>query len=398
MQVVAHVFPFRVNNYVVDHLIDWGNPADPIFRLTFPQRHMLSDEDFARVEAAMRSGEKARLNSVVTDVRNHLNPHPSGQMTSNVPHFRDGTLLSGVQHKYERTVLFFPRQGQSCHAYCNFCFRWPQFVGDPSLRIETSDIDPLIAYLREHEEIRDVLFTGGDPFIMRSGLLRRYVDALLSANLEHIKSIRFGTKALTYWPYRFTSDDDSTELLECLTSIIKAGKHATIMAHFNHPNELAALPAQEALKRIQNCGAQVRTQTPLLRGINDNAQVLAQLWEEQVRLGCIPYYLFATRDTGAQRFFGVPLAESLALYVEALHGVSRLAATVRGPVMSSDPGKILVQGISEVLGQKVFVLQLLQSRHTEWAGRLFYAQYDPRALWINELKPAFGEKAFFFDL
>lgn len=398
MSVVSQVFPFQVNNYVVDELIDWSDPfSDPIFRLTFPQRGMLSEDDFAKVHAAMRSDDGRLLRMVVSDIRSHLNPHPSGQLTVNVPELSNGDPLSGVQHKFQSTVLFFPRQGQTCHSYCNFCFRWPQFIGEPGLRIEAPDIDPLLAYLRQHPEVSDVLFTGGDPFIMRSGVFRRYVDALLDANLPQLKVIRFGTKAFTYWPFRFTSDEDAPELLSCLKAISAAGKHASIIAHFNHPKELESANAQQALKVVRAAGVEVRTQSPLLRGINDDARILANLWGKQVELGCVPYYLYSVRDTGAQRYFGVPLAKSLELYASALRMVTGLTRTVRGPVMSCDPGKVQLLGISDINAEKVFVLQLLRARDSASTGRIFYAAYDPQALWISELKPAFGEKHFFYE-
>jgi L-lysine 2,3-aminomutase len=130
IEVVGNVLPFKVNNYVIDQLIDWENvPDDPIFILTFPQKDMLSDEHFSKVAEALKSEmPKKELKELVNDIRMELNPHPAGQMEMNVPEI-NGYKLTGIQHKYRETMLFFPNQGQTCHAYCTFCFRWPQFVG-----------------------------------------------------------------------------------------------------------------------------------------------------------------------------------------------------------------------------------------------------------------------------
>ena len=128
IRVVGEVLPFRVNEYVISELIDWSKvPDDPIFRLLFPHRDMLPREQYDAVAAALARGDRNELSSVVKFVRATLNPHPAGQLSHNVP-TADGHTLSGLQHKYRETVLFFPSAGQVCHAYCTFCFRWPQFV------------------------------------------------------------------------------------------------------------------------------------------------------------------------------------------------------------------------------------------------------------------------------
>jgi len=168
MKVVSSVLPFRVNQYVIDELIDWSNiPADPIFQLTFPQRGMLAPEHFERIATLLRQGaDKAELEQAIAEVRQDLNPHPADQMEMNMPRDEDGNRLDGIQHKYRETVLFFPSQGQTCHSYCTFCFRWAQFVGDKELRIASSEAKTLHDYLRRNTEVTDLLFTGGDPMVM----------------------------------------------------------------------------------------------------------------------------------------------------------------------------------------------------------------------------------------
>ena len=103
MRVVASVLPFRVNQYVIDELIDWNNiPADPMFQLTFPQKGMLSTEDFDRMANVLRSGaDKKEVQQVANEIRHHLNPHPAGQQLLNVP-MLDEEILEGVQHTFER--------------------------------------------------------------------------------------------------------------------------------------------------------------------------------------------------------------------------------------------------------------------------------------------------------
>src|SRR5690606_16529792 len=158
---------FKVNQYVIDELINWDNvPEDPIFQLTFPQPGMLSKEDFDKVADQLKKGDRDKLKQVVNEIRFAMNPHPAGQLEQNVPVFQ-GAPLRGVQHKYRETTLFFPAAGQTCHAYCTFCFRWAQFVGIEDLRFASREAETFAEYLRQHRDVTDVLFTGGDPMVMK---------------------------------------------------------------------------------------------------------------------------------------------------------------------------------------------------------------------------------------
>lgn len=398
MRVVGSVFPFKTNSYVIDELIDWSAvPRDPIFVLTFPQRGMLPPDKFDRMAAVIRSdAPREEIQAEANSIRETLNPHPAGQMEYNVPDI-DGIKLDGMQHKYDETILFFPSQGQTCHAYCSFCFRWPQFVGMTDMRFASREAGALVDYMWLHPEISDVLFTGGDPLIMKTAALEAYVRPLLDADLPGFQTIRLGTKALGYWPYRFLTDPDAEDMLRLFTDVVDRGYHLALMAHFSHTRELETDAAQEAISRIRATGAEIRTQSPILAHINDDAATWSEMWQEQVRQGCIPYYMFVVRDTGAQDYFGVPLAKAWETYHEAIQNVSGLARTVRGPSMSATPGKVHVVGVSEVHGEKVFVLQFLQGRDADWVTRPFFAKYDPQAIWLDDLKPAFGEERFFFE-
>ena len=255
MRAVASVLPFRVNRYVVDNLIDWDAvPDDPIFQLTFPQRDMLADAHFQRMASALREGaDKAELNAIAWEIRRELNPHPAGQQQLNVPTL-DGEPLPGMQHKYRETVLFFPSQGQTCHSYCSFCFRWAQFVGDKDLRFAAKEADHLHRYLNQHREVSDLLVTGGDPMVMKTDNLAQYLSPLTDPELEHVQTVRIGSKALSFWPYRFVTDADADDLLRLLERLVHAGKHVAFMAHFNHWRELETPVVREAIRRIRDTG------------------------------------------------------------------------------------------------------------------------------------------------
>jgi len=396
MKAVAQVLPFRVNNYVVEELIDWEKiPDDPIFRLTFPQKEMLAPESLDKVIWHLQNSTPEELRQVVNTMRSQLNPHPAGQ-AHNIPTL-DGKPVPGIQHKYPETVLIFPTAGQTCHAYCTFCFRWPQFVKMDGMKFATRESGLFQEYLRQHQEVTDVLITGGDPMTMKAKHLALYIEPLLNSDFEHIQTIRIGTKSVAYWPYRFVTDEDADDVLRLFEKVISSGKHLSIMAHYDHPTEIKTEIAQTAIQRIRSTGAQIRTQGPLMRGINDCPQIWIKMWQEQVRLGCIPYYMFMERDTGAKHYFELPIIRAWEIYQTAIQKVSGLARTARGPVMSALPGKIAVDGVTEIYGEKVFVLSFLQGRDPDWCKRPFFARYDEKATWLTDLVPAMGEKEFFYE-
>ncbi len=398
IEIVGHVLPFKVNNFVLDHLINWDDvPNDPIFNLTFPQKEMLLPHHYEEIAGLVQQDAEARpIKEAADRIRLSLNPHPAGQMEHNIPYV-NGEPLPGVQHKYQQTVLYFPSHGQTCFAYCTFCFRWPQFTGMSELRFAGREMELLIDYVREHPKITDILFTGGDPLIMSTKNLAANLEPLLDAKLPNLRRIRIGTKTLTYWPFRFLNGDDSRELMALFRRVVNAGLHLAIMVHFNHPNELDSPFVRDALQCIRETGAEVRTQSPILRHINDDAEVWRRLWDIQVDQGCVPYYMFIARDTGAHHYFSLPLVRAWEIFRNAYKNVSGLCRTVRGPTMSTNPGKIQILGVTEIRGEKVFELRFLQGRDPDWVHQPFFAKYDEAATWLNELKPAFDEKRFFFE-
>ncbi|MCQ4081082.1 lysine 2,3-aminomutase [Streptomyces sp. RB6PN25] len=384
VRLVSLVLPFRVNTYVLSHLIDWGSvPDDPIFQLTFPQRGMLTDADLQQIaKASADPADRLLLRETVKEIRARLNPHPSGQRL-NVPS-QDGTELPGLQHKYRETVLYFPGQGQTCHAYCTYCFRWAQFIGDADLRFAAPDPDGLITYLRDHPEVHDVLVTGGDPMVMSTERLARHLLPLL--DVESVRTIRIGTKSVAYWPQRFTTDTDADDALRLFERIVASGRQLAVMAHFSHPRELRTDQARRALARIRATGAVLYCQAPLIAHVNDDASVWSELWGAELAAGAVPYYLFVERDTGPHDYFKVALARAVEVFRDAYRTLPGLARTVRGPVMSATPGKIAVDGIEETEQGAFFQLRMLQARTPSLVGRPFRARFCAEAAWIDELQ------------
>ncbi len=398
IKTVSTVLPFRVNNYIIDVLIDWNNiPHDPLYQLTFPQPEMLDKQDFKQMnELLMKKASAKDILTAARKIQMSMNPHPAGQMELNAPE-ENGKTIRGIQHKYHETVLFFPSQSQTCHAYCTYCFRWPQFIGLESIKFASSNIGALVNYLQNHPEVTDVLFTGGDPLFMRTKILRRYIEPLINERPGNLTSIRIGTKVPAYWPYRFLTDNDADDLMRLFEQVVASGLNLSIMSHFSHYRELETPVAQAAVKRILCTGAVVRCQAPLVRHINDDPEIWAKMWKAQVKIGAIPYYMFVERNTGPKNYFEIPLEQTYRIFTKAYKKVSGLCRTVRGPSMSASPGKVMIDGITEINGEKVFALKFIQARNPNWANQIFFARFDKEATWLDDLKPAFGEKDFFFN-
>lgn len=396
IDVVSRVLPFRTNSYVLGQLIDWDRvPDDPIFQLNFVQAEMLAPAEYDQIARLIAAGaSEPEIDRCANEIRRRLNPQPGGQLTHNVPTLHN-RRLHGLQHKYRETVLFFPAQSQTCHAYCTFCFRWAQFVALDDMKFEARDTGDLVAYLRAHPEVSDVLFTGGDPMIMSAAKLERYIEPLLAPEFAHIQ-IRIGTKSVANWPHRYVTDDDADDVLRLFERVNANCNQLALMGHYNHPRELETDVAMQAIRRIRSTGTQIRMQSPLIRKINDDAATWARLWSLGTRLGCVPYYMFIERDTGAHRYFEVPLARAWQIFRDAYARVSGLARTVRGPLMSALPGKVLIEGVADVGGEPVFVLGFTQARNPDWVRKPFFAQYDASATWFDKLRPAFGQPEFFF--
>ncbi len=397
IEIVSRVLPFKANNYVIDYLIDWKNyETDPCYILTFPNRHMLQEHHYNEIKDAVEAGlEEKEITKIANKIRMSLNPHPA-QQQSNIPTL-NGTPLPGVQHKYRDIALFFPTQGQTCHANCTFCFRWPQFVKDLDLQFSMKEIDLVCDYFKQHDYLHELLFTGGDPMIMSPKTIGKYIDKIFEADIPNLKTIRFGTKSLTWWPFVFLPEynDEAQEMLDLFKRIVDGGLHLSIMAHFNHHQEMDTDVVRQAVKNIRATGAEIRTQSPLLNNINASAEVWAEMWDKQVSMGMIPYYMFIERETGPYHYFQVPLAAAYDIYTEAIRKTSSLAKTVTAPSMSAAMGKAQILGVQEnpLNGEKYFNIQYIRHRDYKQSYKPFLMHYDEQATWIDQLKPVVMQEA-----
>jgi lysine 2,3-aminomutase len=334
---VAEKFAFRTNEYY-QSLIDWNDPDDPIRRIVMPDVQEL--KEFGEMDASDESSY---------------------------------TVLKGLEHKYGDTALLLVNN--VCGAYCRFCFRKRLFTQDNDE--VTNDVSDAVTYIRAHPEINNVLLSGGDPLIMSTPRLEKIISQL--REIDHVRIIRIGTKMTAFDPYRILNDPT---LLELLSKYSLPDKKIFIMSHFNHPRELTE-PALEGLRLLQRAGAVTVSQSPLIQGVNDHAEVIAELFSKLSYNGVLPYYLFLCRPTAGNEPYIVLVERALELFEQARRRLSGLAKQAR-LCMSHKTGKIEVVGRLD--GKIVF--RYHRAPNPLDCGRMLLFESDPSAGWFDDyLKP-----------
>ncbi|MEO3946920.1 KamA family radical SAM protein [Gorillibacterium sp. CAU 1737] len=330
---VAERYALRVNDYYLN-LIDWNDPHDPIRRLVIPGEGELAE--YGRLDA---SDEEANY------------------------------VVPGCQHKYGATALLVV--SEVCASYCRYCFRKRLFQQE--VQEATANPEPGIAYIAQHPEISNVLLTGGDSLMLSTGKLTAILSKL--REIPHVQIIRLGTKMPAFQPMRIYEDE---ALLEAVRQYSTPEKRIYIMAHMDHPRELTP-EACRAFRALQDAGAIVMNQTPILKGINDDAGVLGELLDRLSWMGVAPYYFFVNRPVAGNIRFVLPLERVYRLVEEAKARTSGLGKRVR-LVMSHSSGKIEILGIEK---GKAY-LKYHQSREGRY-GKLMLLDCPPHAAWFDDL-------------
>ena len=337
LERVNELFIFRSNEYY-QSLIDWNDPDDPIRRIVVPDTQELSG--WGELDA------------------------------SNEEKF---TKVKGLEHKYTSTALLLVNE--VCAAYCRFCFRKRLFMNENEE--VTKDISEGLEYIREHPEITNVLLTGGDPMIMSTSKLAPIIQQI--REIDHVKIIRIGTKIPAFNPYRILNDPSLHEMIRTYST---DEKKIYIMAHFNHPKELTAV-AVKGLNKLMQSGAIVVNQTPLIKGVNDDPDILAELFNRLSFIGVPPYYVFLCRPTLGNEPFAVPVEKGYKIFEKARSKCSGLAKRSR-LVMSHETGKVEVVGMSD--GQVFFKYN--RSVDIGNDGKFLAFDSNPDAYWFDDYEEA----------
>ncbi|HBG28767.1 MAG: KamA family radical SAM protein [Planctomycetes bacterium GWF2_41_51] len=330
---VAEKYPFMANDYYLS-LIDWNDPKDPIRRVIIPCPDEL--QEWGRLD-------------------------PSDE--------HKYTILPGLEHKYNTTALLLV--SSNCGGICRYCFRKRVFLDSQPDYLQ--DVDAAMGYISAHKEITNVLLTGGDPLTLPTERLEEIISKL--RQIEHVHIIRLGTRMPVYYPYRITKDKKFLQMLEKYTT---ARNKIYVMTHFVHSNELTDV-AVDACNMIQKTGVRMTNQVPLLRGINDDPEVLAKLFSDLSFCGIVPYYIFQCRPSSGNKAYTVPIEEGYNIVERAKAKVSGLAKRARF-VMSHSTGKIEIIGKTD---SNVY-MKYHRAANDDDSGKFMILKSNPKACWFDD--------------
>lgn len=334
LETLVRQYPVCINPYYLS-LIDKSDPDDPIRRMSVPDVHEFN---------------------------------PGGSMDTSGE--ADNTIIRGMQHKYKQTVLILSTN--QCAMYCRHCFR-KRLVGLSEEEI-ASHLPEMVRYVREHPQINNVLISGGDSFLNSNQKIRQYLDAF--CEISHIDFIRFGTRIPVVLPQRIYEDGDLLKLLR----ESRQKKQIFIVTQFNHPREITK-ESVRSVRALRESGCVIRNQTVLLKGVNDDPAVLADLQNRLTAHGVNPYYIFQCRPvSGVKNQFQVPFLSGIRIVEEAKARMNGPAKSVRY-MMSHPSGKIEILG---PLGENNFLFRYHQFKDEKDASRMFSVSIDESHTWLDE--------------
>ena len=257
--------------------------------------------------------------------------------------------VKGLTHRYPDRVLFLVTD--QCSMYCRHCTR-RRFAGQTDCAVPMEQIEKCIEYIRQHEEVRDVLLSGGDALMLGDGLLERIIAELRT--IEHVEIIRIGSRTPVVCPQRITPE---------LCAMLKKYHPIWVNTHFNHPNEITP-EAAAACARLADAGIPLGNQSVLLAGVNDCVHVMKKLVNELVYIRVRPYYIYACDPSLGLSHFRTPVSKGIEI-MEGLRGhtsglcvptfvVDAPGGGGKTPVMptyliSQKPGKIVLRNFEGVI-------------------------------------------------
>lgn len=328
--------PMRITHHYLS-LIDRNDPDDPVRKMIVP-----SAEEFNLLGQYDTSGELSN------------------------------TKMPGLQHKYAQTALILVTN--RCATYCRYCFR-KRLIG-----LETDEIlrrfNDAVKYIENHTEITNVLVSGGDPLVLPTDIIERFLQKLSA--IDHLNFIRFGTKITVALPDRILQDKYLLALFRYYTM---NKKRIIVVTHINHPNEISEKTVA-AVKALERASIAVSNQTVLLKGVNDSPGVLAALQKELLRVSIQPYYVFQCRPVKRVKHnFQVSLHKGLQVVENAKKMLDGPSKRFRY-VMSHRTGKIEILGILD--GYMYF--RYHQAKDPDDLGKFFRRRLVATAGWLDELE------------
>ena len=287
-------FPLKISEYYLN-LIDFDNlKNDPVYKQAIPDICEVRKHDF--------DSEDPLDEEVQMPAKNLI-------------------------HRYQdRVVLLVTNR---CAVHCRFCLRKRKWKhGLPPLNITDAELANACEYLENHSEVREVLVSGGDPLMLQTCELRKIL--LRISQIPSVEIIRVGTRIPVVLPIRI--DDDLVNMLSSFSGL-------WVATHFNHPVELTT-EALAACNKLIQCGIPLINQTVLLKGVNDNTEVLAELFRTLAQNKIKPHYLFHVDPVKGNAHFATGIDAGLKIMKELRNKISSLATPVFAIDLPEGGGKV----------------------------------------------------------
>jgi lysine 2,3-aminomutase len=401
------VYRFLATRHALNS-INWSDyENDTMYHLIFPQPGMI---DAVETRKYLDAGTEEERRRVVEEYQKKTNPH-DGKQKLNKPWYQaeDGTLeiLQGCQHKYPPVKLIFDKTTQNCFAFCTYCFRHAQVRGDEDMFVQ-HEVSQVHEYLKRHREISDILITGGDGGFISYDRLAEYVRPLMDdPALMHIKTVRFGSRAITFHPELILTDE-FTRILELWKEVIDSGIQVVWVAHLSTPRDILNPGTVAAIRRLKRYGLTIKSQSPIMKHISlfthpdgtvdvdRSAQNWIDLGNILAMVGVGFHSMYCARPTGEHHYFTAPLADINRIFSRVYRELASINRPSRYITMTSSSGKISLLGTAEIDGQTVFALKFNEGRNMEWMDRVYFAEYDEFENTIEKLKP-WRANAFFYE-
>jgi lysine 2,3-aminomutase len=330
---VLQAHPMLISTHYAS-LINWKDPNDPIRRMAVPSCDELNLEGCCDT---------------------------SGEV--------ENTKIPGLQHKYAETALILATN--SCATYCRHCFR-KRLVGLPTEET-VKRLEDAAEYIDNHPEINNVLVSGGDPLMLSNETITRLLKVL--TKIPHLNFIRFGSRVPVTFPIRLKDKG----LLNIFKKYSKSNKRIYIVTQFNHPKEISP-PSISAANDLIKSGVLLSNQTVLLKGVNDDPAILANLMNKLASIGVIPYYVFQCRPVErVKHHFQVPMCEGLRIVEKAKANCNGLSKRFKY-VMSHITGKVEILGI--INGEIYFKYHEAKNRKN--IGVMFKRRVNEKAGWLDD--------------
>lgn len=310
----AEIYPFLASGYYLG-LIGNGGENDPIFKQCFPDAKEL--------------------------VR--------GKNLSDDPLAEEVQMpVANLIHRYrDRVVLLVTNK---CAVHCRFCFRKRKWKnGNSAGDINDKDLQEACKYISTHSGIREVLVSGGDPLMLSTPRLKKILDSI--SKIKHVDAIRIGTRVPAVLPMRIDRP---------LVNMLSTVRGLWMMTHFNHPAELTRESEQACLSLVKT-GIPLLNQTVLLKGVNDNAEVLEKLFRGLVKMKVKPHYLFHADPVEGSSHFRTGVRKGLEIMKKLRPVLSSIGTPVFAIDLPEGGGKVPLQAdyrsgkkYAGINGKKIF--------------------------------------------